>query len=119
MRKSLTVRLLCVAFGLICTLVFGGTGEEIGNLRQAKLESDRESALDTVAYINQLNYAYQVMKTYHNVLAVQEEYERLSIDRIDVTRIPAFSYKEKAMVDLIRSMSNALRELRMLEDERR
>lgn len=117
--QSMMMRLLCVTLGLVCFLVFGEPGEEVGNLRQAKLESDRESALDTVAYINQLNYAYQVMKTYHNVLAVQEEYERLSIDRIDVTRIPAFSYKEKAMVDLIRSMSNALRELQMLEDERR
>ena len=117
--SKIATQLLYVAFIFVCAPIFGETGDAVGNLQQAKLESDRESALDTVAYINQLNYAYQVMKSYNNVLAIQEEYERLSIDRIDVTRIPAFSFNKEAMVDIIRSMSSALHDLQEMEDEKR
>ena len=96
-----------IAFASLALLSAIGEDEVSGNLRQSKIDADRESALDAVAYINQMNYAYTVMNTYHNVLAVQEEYEKISIDRIDVTRIPAFSYNDKAMLTLIQSMSAA------------
>lgn len=100
-------------------IVLWGYGQEklTGNLKQSKSEADRESALDTVAYINQMNYAYTVMNTYHNVLAVQEEYEKISIDRIDVTRIPSFSHDNKAMLTLIESMLDSLKALKMTEDD--
>ena len=101
-----------------CLSVFAENGV-MGNLRKSKLDADRESALDTVAYINQMNYAYVVMKTYHNVLAVQEEYDRISLDRIDITRIPSFSYDGKAMLKLIQSMLDALKSLKMADDDYR
>ena len=94
--RNFRILFLCaVAFS--CSLAFAENGAT-GNLKQSRLDAERESALDTVAYINQMNYAYAVMKTYHNVLAVEEEYEKISLDRIDVTRIPSFSYDGKAMV---------------------
>lgn len=114
--RNFCILFLCwVAFS--CSLAFAGNGAT-GSLKQSKLDADRESALDTIAYINQMNCAYAVMKTYHNVLAVEEEYEKISLDRIDVTRIPSFSYDGKAMVNLIKSMLDALGGLKMQEKER-
>ena len=92
--------------------------EEVsGTLKQAKIDADRESALDTIAYINQMNYAYTVMRTYHNVVAVQDEYEKISIDRIDVSRIPSFSHNSKAMLDLIKDMLDTLETLKMNDED--
>lgn len=106
-----------IAFASLAFLSAIGEDEVSGNLRQSKIDADRESALDAVAYINQMNYAYTVMNTYHNVLAVQEEYEKISIDRIDVTRIPAFSYNDKAMLTLIQSMLDSLKALKMADED--
>lgn len=109
--------LTAVALALFVSLAAIGQDEVSGNLKQSKIDADRESALDAVAYINQMNYAYTVMNTYHNVLAVQEEYEKISIDRIDVTRIPAFSYNDKAMLTLIQSMLDSLKALKMADED--
>ena len=98
---------------------FAAYGGEVvgGNLKQAKIESDREAVLDTIAYINQMNYAFMVMETYHNVLAIQEEYDRISLDQIDVTRIPPFSHGDKPMKVLIQEMLDALKALKMTEED--
>lgn len=113
--RNFRILFLC-AVVFSCSLAFAENGVT-GSLKQSRLDADRESALDTVAYINQMNYAYVVMKTYHNVLAVQEEYEKISLDRIDVTRIPSFSYDGKAMLNLIQSMLDALEKLKMNESD--
>lgn len=106
---------LIICFLAASTLI---AGEEVsGTLKQAKIDADRESALDTIAYINQMNYAYTVMQTYHNIVAVQDEYEKISIDRIDVSRIPSFSYNSKAMLDLIKDMLDTLETLKMNEED--
>lgn len=116
--KVIVKNLVATTFMLVMSAVSAFGQEEVsGNLKQSKIDADRESALDTVAYINQMNYAYTVMNTYHNVLAVQEEYEKISIDRIDVTRIPSFSYDNKAMLTLIESMLDSLKALKMTEDD--
>lgn len=121
---------LSIIIALLAANVIGSNEEVSGTLRQAKIDADKESARDTIAYINQMNYAYTVMQTYHNVVAVQDEYEKISIDRIDVSRIPSFSYNSKAMLDLIKDMLDTLETLKMndadykfyqekLEDSRR
>ena len=46
---------LIICFLATSTLI---AGEEVsGTLKQAKIDADKESALDTIAYINQMNYA--------------------------------------------------------------
>ena len=119
MEMKNSLKGLLAAFALCSVFALNGQDEVSGNLRESRIDADRESALDAVAYINQMNYAYTVMNTYHNVLAVQEEYEKISIDRIDVTRIPAFSYNEKAMLTLIQSMLDSLKALKMAEEDYR
>ena len=96
-------------------------GEEmaVGNLKQAKIDAEREAALDTIAYINQMNYAYMVMETYHNVLAIQEEYDKISLDKIDVTRIPSFTppHGNRSMEDIVKEMLDSLKALKMTEED--
>lgn len=94
-----------------------GVEEVDRTLKDASSSVDRESALDTIAYINQMNYAFTVMNTYHNVIAIQDEYDKISLDRIDITRIPKFLYNEKAMLDLIKDMLDALKAMKMNEDD--
>ena len=96
-------------------------GEEIagGNLKQAKIDADRKAALDTIAYINQLNYACMVMETYHNVLAIQEEHDKIKLKQIDVTRIPLFipPHCNKSMGDIIAEMDDSFLALKMIEED--
>ena len=108
---------LFLFFAVIALQCAADESEVSGNLRKAKSDVERESALDTVAYINRLNYAYTVMKTYHNVIAVQEEYEKLSLDRVDVTKIPSFTYNNTAMLELIKDLIDKLKQLKMNEED--
>ena len=110
-------RLYTMAVMLTTSLIAFGADDADQTLREASSVVDRESALDTVAYINQMNYAYTVMKTYHNVIAIQDEYDKISLDRIDITRIPKFSYNKKAMLDLITDMLDALKAMKMNEND--
>lgn len=73
--------------------------------------------LNTIAYINQMNYAYVVMKTYHNPIAVQEQYERIALDKIDITSIPNYEYEGKSMKDLILDMQAKLKELSIADKD--
>lgn len=87
--------------------------------QQQTASGNREdgNALNTIAYINQMNYAYVVMKTYHNPLAVQEQYERIALDKIDITSIPNYEYKGKSVKDLILEMQTKLRALAVADKD--
>ena len=123
--KTLTAK---PALILIAMLVFFvALGEEVvrGNLKQAKIDDDMESARVAIAYINQMNYAYMVMETYHNVLAIREEYDKISLTRSDLTKIPSLSFSPgdgseknlKSMTDLILDMLDALDALKMIDED--
>ncbi len=51
-------------------------------LNAAPQQQESDAALDTIAIINQVNYAVEVIRTYHNVVALEEEYERISADNL-------------------------------------
>ena len=72
---------------------------------------------NTIAYINQMNYAYVVMQTYHNPLAVQEQYERIALDKIDITSIPDYEYNSKSVKDLILEMQTRLHDLAVADKD--
>ena len=116
--SSVKKAMIVTIVGLIMSLSVAFCEEDAkGNLKQAKKDADREAVLDTIAYINQMNYAYMVMETYHNVLAIQEEYDKISLDQIDVTRIPPFSHGNKSMKALIAEMLDSLKALKMTEED--
>jgi len=100
---------VCAVVVFRCSL-FAETEEKISMDQKCEVEN-------TLAYINQMNYAYVVMKTYHNPLAVQEQYERIALDRIDVTAIPRMRFGETSIKQLILDMQNALHDLSVAEKD--
>lgn len=96
-------------------LAENGETKTIQDSRDALFEKNRGVIRGTIAYLNQLTYAYQVMKSYQNVVAVQDEYDKISFDRLESTGIP----KEEGIFDLILAMQNKLKEVAMGEEELR
>lgn len=96
-------------------LVASAQGNAQSELEQSDIASsarDRECAKDTLAFINHLNYIYAVIKTYQNVVALQEEYDRLSLSELDITTIPS-----EEMSRTIQDALKTLEDLKMNEDE--
>lgn len=110
-EKHMKLRTLILAIGLVAS---------VAAQQQQSINGCQEdnNALNTIAYINQMNYAYVVMKTYHNPLAVQEQLETIALEKIDLTSIPDFKTKEGTSIkELIIDMQNKLRELAVADKD--
>ncbi len=77
-------------------------------------QQESDAALDTIAIINQVNYAVEVIRTYHNVVALEEEYERISADNLNLNCI-----RDEESLQLIRDMLNTLNGMRMNDRARK
>ena len=79
----------------------------------AYASADVDAARDTIAQINHINWVVSKIKTYNNVLVLEEEYKQISPDRLNLNRIPDQKTLDKitAMLDLLYSMMQAERDL--------
>ena len=79
----------------------------------ASASADIDAARDTIAQINHINWVVSKIKTYNNVLVLEEEYKQISPDRLNLNRIPDQKTLDKitAMLDLLYSMMQAERDL--------
>ena len=77
-------------------------------------QQDSEAALDTIAIINEINYVVEVVRTYHNVVALEEEYERISADNLNLNCI-----RDEETLQLVRDILNTLNSMRMNDRERK
>ncbi len=75
---------------------------------------DSEAALDTIALINHINYSVEVIRSYNNVVALEEEYRNISPDNLNLNRIP-----DEEALQLIRDILNTLNSMRMNERQRK
>ena len=69
-----------------------------------------DAALDTIAQINHINWVVNTIKTYNNVLVLEEEYDKISPGRLNLNRIP----DEETMHRIVK-MLDQLHALRMKE----
>lgn len=71
------------------------------------------AALDTIAQINHINWVVSKIKTYNNVLVLEEEYKQISPDRLNLNRIPDQKTLNKIteMLDILHSMIRDERDL--------
>lgn len=83
-------------------------------LNAAPQQQESDAALDTIAIINQVNYAVEVIRTYHNVVALEEEYERISADNLNLNCI-----RDEESLQLIRDILNTLNSMRMNDRARK
>lgn len=79
----------------------------------ARTSTEAEAARDTIAQINHINWVVSKIKTYNNVLVLEEEYKQISPGRLNLNRIPDQKTLDKitAMLDLLYSMVDAERDL--------
>lgn len=49
---------------------------------------EREAILDMIAQINHINWVVCTIKSYNNILVLEEEYEKISPGNLDLSRIP-------------------------------
>lgn len=80
---------------------------------QVYASSDIDAARDTIAQINHINWVVSKIKTYNNVLVLEEEYKQISPGRLNLSRIPDQKTLDKIteMLDLLHSMMQAERDL--------
>lgn len=97
-----------IAILFLSTIASAAIAQDVVTVKDGGVDPNVQN---TIAYINQMNYAYVVMKTYHNPLAVQEQYERIALDKIDITSVPDYEYNGKSVKDLILEMQTRLHDL--------
>ena len=59
-----------------------------GGESSALTGANREAVLDTIAQINHINWVVNVIKSYNNVIVLEEEYEKISPGNLYLDRIP-------------------------------
>ena len=99
-----------VVFACVCIVCLCVKSDTSGEPQQA----DTDAALDTIAIINHINYAVEVIRTYNNVIALEDEYERISADNLNLNCI-----RDEESLQLIRDMLNTLNNMRMNDRARK
>ena len=94
----------------VCLVGFGLMSDTPSEPNQV----DSDAALDTIAIINHINYAVEVIRTYNNVIALEEEYEKISADNLNLNCI-----RDEESLQLIRDILNTLNSMRMNDRARK
>ena len=76
---------------------------------------DKEAAvLDTIAQINHINWVVNTIKTYNNVVVLEEEYEKISYGNLNLNRIPDEETRNRItnMLDVLYSLRKDERDMK-------
>jgi len=76
-------------------------------------ESTSEAAADTIAFINHINYVVETIHSYNNVIVLEQEYKKISVDNLNLNKIP-----DEEVLGWIVTMLDTLKEMRMDERQR-
>lgn len=78
-----------------------------------------EAVLDTVAQINHINWVVNTIKTYNNVVVLEEEYEKISPGRLNLNRIPDEETLRRItkMLDMLHDLRKQERDLQFWRDQ--
>lgn len=81
-------------------------------LKADEIVEQKEAAANTIALINHINYVVETIRSYNNVLILEQEYKNISVDNLNLNKIP-----DEEVLKLITDIIEALSAMRM--DERR
>jgi len=79
----------------------------------ANTEATSEAAADTIAFINHINYVVETIRSYNNVIVLEQEYRKISVDNLNLNKIP-----DEEVLGWIVTMLDTLKEMRMDERQR-
>lgn len=112
--KKIIVLLMVALFGAV---IFADAPRKL-DLGANQEIFNRNLSLDFAAYINYLNYVYYIVETYNDSLVLAEEYEKLSIKKINLPALPKLQGDEgQNMLTAIQNLSDELYKLKLSEDE--
>jgi hypothetical protein len=80
--KTKTIAFAILAF-IAASLTFGETAAN-----NSSPSEDREAILDMIAQINHINWILCTIKSYNNIVVLEEEYEKISPGNLYLDRIP-------------------------------
>lgn len=86
MNVPAKIAAVCLAAGLVITLHADEPQPSVG--QKERTAEERDAILDTIAQINHINWVVNVIKSYNNVVVLEEEYEKISPGNLYLDRIP-------------------------------
>ena len=101
----------------VCAMLFADAQRRL-DLGANQEAYNRNLSLDFAAYINYLNYVYYIVETYNDSLVLAEEYEKLSLKKINLPALPKLQGDDgQNMLEAIQGLSDKLYNLKLSEDE--
>lgn len=76
----------CLVAGLVIALPAEEPQPSAGE--KARTAEEQGAILDTIAQINHINWVWNTIKTYNNVVVLEEEYDKISSGNLNLNRIP-------------------------------
>ena len=76
----------CLAVGLVIALSAAEPQPSAGE--KVRTVEEQDAILDTIAQINHINWVWNTIKTYNNVVVLEEEYDKISSGNLNLNRIP-------------------------------
>ena len=76
----------CLAAGLVIALSAAESQPSAGE--KVRTVEEQGAILDTIAQINHINWVWNTIKTYNNVVVLEEEYDKISSGNLNLNRIP-------------------------------
>ena len=76
----------CLATGLVIALSAAESQPSAGE--KVRTAEEQGAILDTIAQINHINWVWNTIKTYNNVVVLEEEYDKISSGNLNLNRIP-------------------------------
>ena len=76
----------CLAAGLVVSLP-AEESRPVAGVNELSA-ANQDAILDTIAQINHINWVVNVIKSYNNVIVLEEEYEKISPGNLYLDRIP-------------------------------
>ena len=86
MNVPAKIAAVCLAAGLVITLHADEPQPPVS--QKERTAEERDAILDTIAQINHINWVVNVIKSYNNVVVLEEEYEKISPGNLYLDRIP-------------------------------
>ena len=102
----------CLAAGLVIALPAAEPQPSAGE--KDRTAEEQGAILDTIAQINHINWVWNTIKTYNNVVVLEEEYDKISSGNLNLNRIP-----DEETLDRITKMLDTLYSLRKDDREMR
>ena len=112
LNAQISIAIACLLFLFLTVHAQQASPVGLQKAEETQRLQRQEDARNTIALINHINYLYVMLNTYNNICVLQDEYDKLSLKKIDPTKIPNRTLEQKVEGALL-----TLEGLKMQEEE--